>query len=383
MANSVPRRGKTIDCTNFWGTCEGQRKGVMRYCAIRMPFVVMAPAPCETPILSCLYRAHQNAWRCTGCGSWKGSWGLISWDFLRARYRKKKNIILSSFYPHSGTSLNLHQILPWIFILILSSFYAHFILILSPFPHQILILSAFPHQILILSSFYPHFLIKSSFYPHFILMSSSNPHFIPISLSNPHHILFLSSFYPRFSHQILILSSFSILILSSFPHQILIKSSFYLHFILILSLFPHQILIKSSFYPHFILILSPFPHQILILSSFYPHFILILSPFPHQIFILSSFPHQILILFSFYPHFIYLHFILISGLNEVHETGCGSQNLISLISKAGLQLAESQKKKQRTREVKGEKMQKCKVWGIWGERTTGWKPKSCLMCVYI
>jgi hypothetical protein len=28
-------------------------------------------------------------------------------------------------------------------------------------------------------------------------------------------------------------------------------------------------------------------------------------------------------------------------------------------------------------------MQKCKAWGIWGERTTGWKPKSCLMCIYI
>ena len=53
--------GEKQSTARTWGTCEGQRKGVMRDCAIRMPFVVMAPAPCETPILSCLYRAHQNA----------------------------------------------------------------------------------------------------------------------------------------------------------------------------------------------------------------------------------------------------------------------------------------------------------------------------------
>ena len=101
---------------------------------------------------------------------------------------------------------------------------------------------------------------------------------------------------------ILILSSFSILILSSFPHQILILSSF--------------------------------PHQILILSSFYPHFIFSSSSNPHFILLLSSFPHQILILSSFYPHLSYIHTYIYHetgckinevrwwGLNEVHETGC-------------------------------------------------------------
>ena len=59
-------------------------------------------------------------------------------------------------------------------------------------------------------SFYHHFLIKSSFYLHFILiLSSFYPHFILVSSSNLHYIC----------------------ILSSFPHQILIKSSLNLHFI--------------------------------------------------------------------------------------------------------------------------------------------------------
>jgi hypothetical protein len=110
--------------------------------------------------------------------------------------------------------------------------------------------------------------------------------------------------------------------------------------------------------------------------DFYPHFILILSPFPHQILILSSFPHQILILSSFY-----LHFILISGLNEVHETGCGSQNLISLISKAGLQLAESQKKTAHTRS-EGRKNAEVQSLGHLG-RADHWLKAQKLSYVYI
>jgi hypothetical protein len=35
---------------------------------------------------------------------------------------KKEILILSLFYPHPETSLNFHQILPWSFILIVSSF---------------------------------------------------------------------------------------------------------------------------------------------------------------------------------------------------------------------------------------------------------------------
>ena len=82
--------------------------------------------------------------------------------------------------------------------------------------YQILIKSSFyPQFILILSLCYPHFLNKSSFYPHFLIKSSFYPRFFLISSSNPHFILILSSFKPHF-----------IFISSSNPHQILILSSF-------------------------------------------------------------------------------------------------------------------------------------------------------------
>ena len=108
---------------------------------------------------------------------------------------------------------------------------------------------------------------------------------------------------------------------------------------------------KSSFYPH--------PRTSLNLHQILPWiFILILSSF-------------------------YLHFILISGLNEVHETGCGSQNLISLISKAGLQLAESQKKTAHTRS-EGRKNAEVQSLGHLG-RADHWlkAQKLSYVCIYI